>query len=190
LHAKPSRQDVPKRDGGLQRRRFRRRTIANSRTFQSRWLGNHRARTVLSKRTAALAGLLLLADCSEAQIPPAPAVTQSCLLPAEQRMLVAELFFGRGIKGREPVTDAEWAEFAAQTVTPNFPEGFTAFDGDGQWRNPQTGLITGSRTKILLVASKREPDLARRLSTVIDTYKTRFHQQSVGIITRESCAAF
>jgi hypothetical protein len=105
-------------------------------------------------------------------------------------MLVAELFFGRGIKGREPVTDAEWAEFAAQTITPNFPEGFTAFDGDGQWRNPQTGLTAGGRTKILLVATKREPDLARRLSTVIDTYKIRFHQQSVGIITRESCAAF
>ena len=51
-------------------------------------------------------------------------------------MLVAELFFGRGVKGRAPVSDAEWAEFAAQTVTPNFPGGFTVFDGEGQWRKP------------------------------------------------------
>jgi hypothetical protein len=114
----------------------------------------------------------------------------SCLLPAEQRMLVAELFFGRGIKGREPLTDAEWADFAAQTLTPNFPDGFTVFDGEGQWRNPQTGHIAGDRTKILLVAVKREPDLARRLSAVIDAYKARFHQQSVGVITRDSCATF
>jgi hypothetical protein len=105
-------------------------------------------------------------------------------------MLVAELFFGRNIKGREPLTNAEWAEFAAQTIAPNFQDGFTVFDAEGQWRNPQTGLIAGGRTKILLVAAKPKPDLSRRLSAVIDAYKTQFHQQSVGIITDDSCAAF
>jgi len=138
----------------------------------------------------ALAWLLLLAGCADFPESLPPATPYSCLLPAEQRMLVAELFFGRGIKGRQPLTDAEWAEFAAQTITPNFPDGFTVFDGEGQWRNPQTGQIAGGRTKILLVAAKREPDLARRLSTVIDAYKTQFHQRSVGIITRDACAAF
>jgi hypothetical protein len=133
----------------------------------------------------ALAWLLLLAGCAEL---PAPA--SSCLPPAERHMLVAELFFGRNIKGRQPLTDAEWAEFAAQTIAPNFPDGFTLFDGEGQWRNPLTGLIAGGRTKILLVAARPEPDLSRRLSAVIDAYKTQFHQQSVGIITRDSCAAF
>jgi len=112
------------------------------------------------------------------------------LLPSEQRMLVAELFFGRGIKGRGPLTDAEWAEFAAHTITPNFPDGFTVLDGEGQWRNPETGQISGNRTKILLVAAPRTPDLAQRLSAVIDAYKARFHHQSVGIITRDPCAAF
>jgi len=130
----------------------------------------------------------VLAGCAE--LPGTSAAPYACLLPAEQQMLVAELFFGRGIKGRQPLTDAEWAEFTAQTITPNFPDGFTVFDGEGQWRNPQTGQIAGDRTKILLVAAKREPDLARRLSAVIDAYKTQFHQQSVGIITRDSCAAF
>ena len=105
-------------------------------------------------------------------------------------MLVAELFFGRAMKGRASVSDAEWAEFAAQTVTPNFPDGFTVFDGEGQWRNPQTGQIADARTKILLIAAERTPDLAQRLSALIDAYKGRFHQQSVGIITRNSCAAF
>ena len=105
-------------------------------------------------------------------------------------MLVAELFFGRAIKGRGDLTDAEWAQFAADAVTPNFPEGFTVFDGEGQWRNPQTGRIGRERSKILLVAAKRGPDLASRLSAVTDAYKTRFHQQSVGVITRDACAAF
>jgi Protein of unknown function (DUF3574) len=105
-------------------------------------------------------------------------------------MLVVELFFGRSIKGRAPLTDAEWARFVAQTITPNFPDGFTVFDGEGQWRNPRTGHIAGDRTKILLIAAPRTADLAQRLSTVIDAYKSEFHQQSVGLITRDSCAAF
>jgi hypothetical protein len=105
-------------------------------------------------------------------------------------MLVAELFFGRAIRGRAPLSDAEWAEFAAQTITPNFPDGFTAFDGEGQWRNPQTGHIAHDPTKILLVAAKPTPDLAQRLATVVEAYKSRFHQQSVGLITRDACATF
>lgn len=138
--------------------------------------------------------LLALVSCTSPTASAPPALSQSaadaCLLPSEQRMLVAELFFGRGIKGRAPLTDAEWAEFTAQTVTPNFPDGFTVFDGEGQWRNPQTGHIARDPTKIVLVAAKRTPDLAQRLSAVIDAYKARFHQQSVGLITRDSCAAF
>ena len=144
----------------------------------------------MDKLHVKLAALLLsavLAGCAE---PPAPASPHTCLLPSERRMLVAELFLGRGIRGREPLTEAEWAEFAAQIVTPNFPDGFTVFDGEGEWRNPRTGRIARDPTKILLVAVPRTPDLARRLSAVIEAYKVRFHQQSVGIITRDSCAAF
>jgi len=132
----------------------------------------------------------MLTGCAKSQTQLAVPSPYACLLPGEQRMLVAELFFSRGIKGREPLSDAEWAAFAAQTITPNFPDGFTVFDSEGQWRNPQTGLIAHERTKILLVAAKREPDLAQRLSAVVDAYKARFRQQSVGIITRDSCAAF
>ncbi len=100
-------------------------------------------------------------------------------------MLVAELFFGRNIAGRGPLTEAEWAAFATRTITPNFPDGFTVFDGSGQWQNPTTQKIARDPTKILLVAAKRSPDLAARLTAVMDAYKAQFHQQSVGIITRK-----
>lgn len=106
-------------------------------------------------------------------------------------MLVAELFFGRDKDGSRKVSDAEWSDFLASVVTPNFPDGLTVFDGYGQWRNPATGVIGRSpRVKIVLVAAKRTPDLGARLAAVIDAYKTRFNQQSVGIITRDSCANF
>jgi hypothetical protein len=147
----------------------------------------------LRRAVWALLPLVLLAACAvpEPQPPQAPAAASyRCILPAEQRMLVAELFFGRNIRGRRPLTDAEWAGFARDVITPNFPVGFTVFDGEGQWQNPATGAIGREQTKILLVAAKRSPDLAGRLAAVIDAYKARFRQQSVGIITRDSCAAF
>jgi hypothetical protein len=136
-----------------------------------------------------------LAGCAEpaVQAPapqPATPTVYACFLPGEEQMFVAELFFGRNIKGRAPLSNAEWAGFAADVITQNFPDGFTVFDGYGQWRNPQTGQIARDPTKILLIAAKRSPDLADRLTAVIDAYKQRFHQQSVGLITRDSCAAF
>ena len=105
-------------------------------------------------------------------------------------MLVAELFFGRNIAGRAPLSETEWQAFAAEVVTPNFPDGFTVFDAEGQWRNPATGRIARDPTKVLLVAAKQTSDLPTRLSAVIETYKSHFRQQSVGLITRDSCAAF
>lgn len=113
-----------------------------------------------------------------------------CVLPGQTPMIVAELFFGRFIPGRAPLSDAEWRGFVAEIVTPHFPDGFTAVDAEGQWRNPGTGVIARAPTKVLLVAVPPGPDLAPRFSAVIEAYKARFRQQSVGVITRESCAAF
>ncbi len=56
--------------------------------------------------------LSALAGCAPPTepLPPPPTQPYQCLLPSEERMLVAELFFGRNINGRLPLTDAEWAE--------------------------------------------------------------------------------
>ncbi|HTV46054.1 MAG TPA: DUF3574 domain-containing protein [Stellaceae bacterium] len=138
-------------------------------------------------------GLLLLTGCAAGSwhsMSRAALSADVCVLPQEHRMLVAELFFGRAVKGRAPISETEWAAFAAQTITPAFPDGFTVFNGDGQWRNPRTGQIARDPTKILLVAAPRTPDLARRLATVIAAYKTRFDQQSVGVVTRDACGSF
>jgi hypothetical protein len=139
------------------------------------------ASSAATKQSRSALLLLLLAGCAPAGQSPHLA----CLLPGQQPMVVAELFFGR-----TPVSNVDWADFAAQTVTPNFPDGFTAWDGEGQWRNPATGIIAREPTTILLVAAPRTPDLPARLSAVIEAYKTRFRQQSVGLITREACASF
>ena len=147
----------------------------------------------------AIALVALLAACAAPPLPTTPVIPpqssvptpETCLLPGEERMVVAELFFGRDRVGRKIVSDAQWADFLATVVTPHFPDGLTVFDGYGQWRNPATGFIGRSpHVKIVLIAAKPSPDLAGRFTAVTEAYKTRFQQRSVGIITRDSCAAF
>jgi hypothetical protein len=139
------------------------------------------------RRATSIALLMLLAGCTATS---EPLPQSACLLPAQKPMLVAELFFGRNIPGRAPVSEAEWADFVAQVITPNFPDGFTVFDGAGQWRNPRSGTIVREPPKILLAAAYPRPDLKDRVAAVIEAYRARFPQKSVGILTRWECGAF
>ena len=147
----------------------------------------HRPVSSISARCSALLLLFLLVGCvaQGETVPPS-----ACLLPAQKPMLVAELFFGRNIPGRAPVSEAEWAGFVTQVITPNFPDGFTVFDGAGQWRNPQSGVIAREPPKILLAAAYPRPDLKDRVAAVIEAYRARFPQKSVGLLTRWECGAF
>lgn len=113
-----------------------------------------------------------------------------CLLPSERPMVLAQLFFGRDFPGRAPLTDMEWSDFAARVIAREFPDGFTVIDGDGQWRDPGTAAISREATKILLVAAAPSDALGGRLAAIIDAYRRRFDQQSVGLVTSNICAAF
>lgn len=113
-----------------------------------------------------------------------------CPLPGQERYTIGQLFFGRDIPGRGPLTDAEWDDFAAKSVTPQFPDGFTVFDGTGQWLDQATGRLIHERSKILVVAADPDSDLKARIGSVIAAYRTRFDQHSVGVVTSEACGAF
>ncbi len=113
-----------------------------------------------------------------------------CLLPSERPMVLAQLFFGRDIPGRAPLTDMEWSDFTARVIATEFPDGFTVIDGDGQWRDPGSNAIVREATKILLVAAPPSDALGGRLAAIIDAYRRRFDQQSVGLVTSNICAVF
>src|SRR5690606_41197674 len=49
-----------------------------------------------------------------------------------------ELYFGTQRPGGAPVTEAEWAAFLDEKVTPRFPDGLTVLTGNGQWRNSRS----------------------------------------------------
>ena len=117
------------------------------------------------------------------------AAQDACPLPGQTKMLVTELFFGRATAKGE-VTEEQWRAFLRKEATPRFPEGFTAFDAYGQWRNPATKTIARERTKVLLIATDESDKARRRIEELAKAYRDAFGQRSVGIVTREECAAF
>ncbi len=131
---------------------------------------------------AALAALLLLGACA--------ATPEACPAGAGPAT-IAEAYFGRNVKGRAPVTDAEWARFMADTVTPAFPDGLTVLDGTGQWRNA-AGRISREDSKVLLLVLPGQDQAAAsaRLQPVTAAWKARFAQESVLTIFRAGCAGF
>jgi hypothetical protein len=128
----------------------------------------------------------LLAACSSF----APKDAASCPLPGQDRYAVVQLFFGRDIPGRGPLTDAEWTNFVASAITPQFPDGFTVLDANGQWLDQATGKTIQEQSKVLLLAADPDSDLKTRIGSVVDAYRKQFHQQSVGVLTSEACGAF
>jgi hypothetical protein len=119
-----------------------------------------------------------------------------CEAPAGHAMLVAELFFGRSIAPAyqaelgPAVTGVQWATFARDVLTPAFPDGQTTLDAEGQWRNPATGMISHEPATLVIVAAPDAEQTRHALAEVMAQYRTRFHQQSVGIILRRDCASF
>lgn len=105
-------------------------------------------------------------------------------------MFEYELFFGRDIPGRGPLTDAEWTDFSARVITPHLPDGFTVVDAGGQWLNPATRRIIREPTKLLIVAVPDTPLTAAAIAAVADAYRREFNQRSVGTAVHPVCAAF
>jgi hypothetical protein len=100
-----------------------------------------------------------------------------------------ELFFGRNVMGREAVSDEAWRGFLDEDVTPRFPDGFTAADTYGQWRNG-AGMIAMERGKQLTVIAPGSAEDIARINAVRDAYKRRFMQESVLFVQSPTCAAF
>ena len=137
------------------------------------------------RRLAPLA-LLLLSGCA-GTFADAPATCP----PGTEAATIAEAYFGRSVSGRPEVSDAEWAAFLGEVVTPAFPAGLTALDAIGQWRGGD-GIVLRERSKLLvLVLPGQDAQVARaRIMPVEQAWKQRFQQQSVLTTYRAACVAF
>jgi len=105
------------------------------------------------------------------------------------RQTTAQLYMGLSLPGGGEVDGPAWQDFLDHEVTPLFPDGLTVFDAYGQWRGP-AGREVRERSKVLTIILPADTRSAASLTAIAQAYKTRFHQQSVGIVTTPSCAAF
>jgi hypothetical protein len=117
---------------------------------------------------------------------PALAQQPACAPPLSP-MLKVELYFGMSVDGRHAVSDREWARFVAQELTTRFP-GLTVVDARGAWRKDHHEMREHS--KLVIAVGKDGAVTQNHIAEVTEAYKQRFHQTSVGIVTRPVCAAF
>jgi hypothetical protein len=143
------------------------------------------------RRLAGLGLVLTLGACATVEPMPPPAPPPPALVcPAGQEpMRTAQLFFGLNIANQPGVTDAAFAQFVDQEITPRFPDGLTVMDGGGHWRGSENVLIREA-SKIVLIVLPNEGDAEQRIAAVRESYKARFRQDSVLLITQPSCVSF
>ena len=121
-------------------------------------------------RYLALLATLAVAACSQ---PTAPA----CTLPLKPALEI-DLYFGRDKPAGGEVSEAEWAAFQAESVTPRFPDGLSVLNVEGQHRDP-TGRIVRERTKLLVVVVFDAPAHQAKVSEIVEAYNRRFGQHGV-----------
>lgn len=114
----------------------------------------------------------------------------SCPLANEKPMLVTQLFFGLSVKGRGPVTPQEWRAFVQRNVAPRFPDGFTVYDAQGEWRDPVSRSVVRENSKVVILALEDTAGARLKITEVSELYRKAFHQDAVGIISSRECAAF
>lgn len=135
---------------------------------------------------AGLIGALALSGCATSPSLTSPAA-MAC--PAGQEsMRMAQLFFGRKAAGDGVVSDADFQKFVDEEITPRFPAGLTVLDGGGQWRGAENKLIREA-SKVVLIVMPGSGDRAK-IDQVRDAYKKRFSQDSVLLVTQQSCVSF
>ncbi len=103
---------------------------------------------------------------------------------------VAQLLFGRNIGDRLGVSEAQWGRFVDREISPRFPDGLTVLDAKGEWRDTARHTIVHEPSKVVEIVLPGKDDDATQLDAIAQAYKSRFRQQSVGIVVRGACVAF
>jgi hypothetical protein len=125
--------------------------------------------------------MLLVSACASS---PAAVRCQAGERPA----LVESLYFGAA-KPNGVVTDNEWDSFVAKEIAPRFPDGFTIWPAEGEWRSADGGVVR-ERSHVLQVITFDDPSATAKLKSIIEAYELTFQQEAVMRIRSESCVSF
>jgi len=101
--------------------------------------------------------------------------------PAAARWLRSELYFAIGrIDSPDPADDRlRWQAFLDDVVTPAFPDGFTVFDGYGQWLARDSDTPYRLDTRVLVILHDDGPEAIARVESLRIAWKSRHGDDSV-----------
>jgi hypothetical protein len=88
------------------------------------------------------------------------------------------LYFGAARPDGGVVSDQEWQDFLAQTVTPAFPDGLTWFAARGQWRGGDATIVRED-SRLIVLLHDGDVRTQQRLDRIAERYKRAFAQESV-----------
>jgi hypothetical protein len=90
-----------------------------------------------------------------------------------------ELYFGTSKSNGSEVSDAEFAGFVDQQITPRFPDGLTLLTGYGQFRNSAGVTIREKSLVLILFYPPQTLDANKKVQEIREEYKRMFSQESV-----------
>ncbi len=101
------------------------------------------------------------------------------------------LVFGLSRPNGGTVSEAEWMDFVDTYVTPEFKEGLTILDSDGQWMMESGEVIKeDSKILILLYDNDSSAEVDDTIERIKETYKKLFDQEAVLRITTAAGVSF
>jgi hypothetical protein len=87
------------------------------------------------------------------------------------------------------VSQEAWTVFLRENVTPRFPDGFTALEAYGQWRNP-SGEILSIPSRMLVILHPPTPAAEAAIEAIRSEFKARFGHISVLRATTPATVSF
>lgn len=90
---------------------------------------------------------------------------------------VSRIYCGMAKPDGGKVTESDLASFIRDTLTTEFPDGFTVMRASGGWRDLSTGQTIEEPSAILEVAHGKQD--SERVLNVAREYKRQFGQQAV-----------
>ena len=130
---------------------------------------------------AATALLLLTAACRSVSTP-------ACR-PTEVASVMDSLYFGTAKPDGGAVSAEDWQRFLAEVITPRFPDGLTAWNAAGQWRDGE-GELQRESSYVLSVVHPDTAEQERAVVEVIAGYKAEFQQEAVLRVRSPTCVSF
>lgn len=135
----------------------------------------------LRARPSGLVSVLLLGISATACAPATvqmPSLSSGPSAPAVQSSISDRLYFGRSIPGGGTVSQADWAAFLREVVTPRFPAGLTVWRAEGQWQD-KSGAVVREESFVLELIHPADVRSDSAVREVIAEYKRRFGQEAV-----------